>query len=116
MDGNGFIAGVQSGVPLDRAYDDKWYDFSTVKYYQRGDFFGTDQYFVTVYFVDPAIICNGGRTQEEFEVEGTGNSFSIQVGPTPDVLEEIPLEQSGFDGQVRVTWFLWAIRSRSLFP
>ena len=102
MDGNGFIAGVQSGVPADLAEDDKWYTYSKVKYYQKDDFFGNDAWFATVYFVDPSIICNGGRTEAQFEAEGTGNRIAIQAGPTPASLETIPLEETGLSNSVSV--------------
>eukprot|EP00095_Tigriopus_kingsejongensis_P008155 maker-scaffold735_size104922-snap-gene-0.23 protein:Tk08155 transcript:maker-scaffold735_size104922-snap-gene-0.23-mRNA-1 annotation:"protein gooseberry-like isoform x2" len=82
FDGNGFIAGIQTIVPMDKAMDDKYFGFSSSPYYQVGDFFGEDVYYTTVYFVDPSIICNGGRTQEEFMAEGTGNQIAIQNGPT----------------------------------
>ena len=60
-------------------------------YYVLGDWFGEEAYFVTAYFVDTAIICNGGRTQEEFENEGTGYRVAFQNGPTNVDLQEIPL-------------------------
>ena len=99
MDGNGFIAGVQSAVPDANRHDDRNYDFTKVPYYQVDDFFGNDAWYVTVYFVDPAIICNGGRTREEFEAEGTGNRIAVQNGPTPDSLEIVPLDQAGVDDE-----------------
>ena len=42
MDGNGFIAGVQSAVPDANRHDDRNYDFTKVPYYQVDDFFGND--------------------------------------------------------------------------
>ena len=39
-------------------------------------------YLTTMYFVDPSIICAGGRTQEQFESQGTGDRLVIQVGGT----------------------------------
>ena len=50
-------------------------------------------YFATLYFVDPSIICNGGRTMEEFESEGTGNAVYFQVGETISELLQIPLKE-----------------------
>ena len=38
-----------------------------------------DAYLTTLYFVDPNIICAGGRTQEMFDTQGTGDRLSIQV-------------------------------------
>ena len=100
MDGNGFIAGMQSAVPLDKTADEAFYDFSQVSYYQEGDFFGNDVYYVTAYFVDPSIICNGGRSQAQFDAEGTGNRIAIQAGPTPADVEVIPLEEAGLADSV----------------
>ena len=40
FDGNGFIAGMQSIVPIDKALDDQFYPFSANPWYQLGDFFG----------------------------------------------------------------------------
>ena len=38
-----------------------------------------DAYLTTMYFVDPNIICAGGRTQEMFDTQGTGDRLIIQV-------------------------------------
>ena len=54
-------------------------DFSAHPAYQL-DFLGDwEAYFATAYFVDPAIICSGGRTAEEFEIQGVGDRLAIQV-------------------------------------
>ena len=102
MDGNGFIAGMQSAVPLDKTADEAFYDFSQVSYYQEGDFFGNDVYYVTAYFVDPAIICNGGRTQAQFDAEGTGNRLAFQNGPNIGTLLEVPLEEDDMSNDVSI--------------
>ena len=99
FDGNGFIAGVQNVVPVALTDDDK-FPFSTSEWYTKGKFFGQDVYYASVYFVDPAIICNGGRTQGEFDAQGTGDRILFQNGPTPDSVYEIPLQQSGMAGNV----------------
>jgi len=91
LDGNGFIAGIQSVVMKEYTMDDQFYNFTKNPYYVLGDWNGEEAYFQTVYFVDTAIICNGGRTEEEFLNEGTGNRFSWQNGPTNMDLQEIPL-------------------------
>ena len=90
LDGNGFIAGMQSVVMKEYTMNDT-FNFSDDPYYVLGDWNGEEAYFITVYFVDTAIICNGGRTEEEFQNEGTGNRFSWQYGPTNMDLQEIPL-------------------------
>jgi len=90
LDGNGFIAGIQSVVMKEYTLDDTYYNYSDDPYYVLGDWNGEEAYFFTAYFVDTAIICNGGRTEEEFQNEGTGNRLSFQKGPTIMDLQEIP--------------------------
>jgi len=36
-------------------------------------------FLTTAYFVDPDIICGPGRTQEEYDVDGTGYALYLQV-------------------------------------
>ena len=43
--------------------------------------------------MDPAVICNGGRSKEQFEAQGTGDRLLFQTGPTPDAFLEAPLTQ-----------------------
>merc|ERR1739844_889170 len=65
---------------------------------------GTGNAFVTTaYFIDPMRICNGGRTQEEFDVEGTGNRLLFQNGPTANDVMVIPLTLDSIDADT--TWF-----------
>ena len=56
-----------------------------------------EAYFATVYFVDPAVICAGGRSSEEWESQGTGDRLLVQVGETPDSLLNIPLTREEAD-------------------
>ena len=42
---------------------------------------GEDAYLTTAYFISPVRICNGGRTQTEFNSEGTGKNLYLQNGP-----------------------------------
>ena len=65
----------------------------------------TDAYYATVYFVDPAIICNGGRTEEEFSVQGTGDRLSLQNGPTSADLIHVPLNESEVASDVHILFF-----------
>ena len=90
LDGNGFIAGMQSVLMKEYALNET-FNFDNDPYYVLGDWNGEEAYFITAYFVDPAIICNGGRTEEEFENEGTGNMFAFQYGPTFMDLQMIPM-------------------------
>ena len=41
---------------------------------------GQPAWFTTAYFVDPAVICDGGRTAEQWEAQGTGDRLLMQVG------------------------------------
>ena len=65
----------------------------------------TDAYYATVYFVDPAIICNGGRTEEEFSVQGTGDRLSLQNGPTSADLIHVPLNESEVASDVHIRFY-----------
>jgi len=96
FDDAGYIAGSQSGV-LAEHVDEAVNPVSSNQYYQAGDFLGSAFWFTTVYFVDPALICNGGRSAEQFEAQGTGDRVLVQQGPTPDNFLEIPLTQEGAD-------------------
>jgi hypothetical protein len=105
-DGNGYIAGEQSVVMKVHTEDNKYFDFDSSPYYILDNFFGEEAYLATAYFVDPEIICNGGRTEEEFALQGTGNRLSFQNGPTASDLEEIPLTQAEMDAGVSITYML----------
>ena len=93
LDDKGFIAGMQSVIMKDYTSNDQDYNFSNNPYYVSGDWNGEEAYFVTAYFVDTSIICNGGRTTEEWEREGTGSRLAIQSGPTNRDLLHIPLKK-----------------------
>ena len=93
LDGNGFIAGMQSVVMQEYIMNSE-YDFANNPAYVPGDWNGEAAYFTTAYFVDTAIICNGGRTEVEFQNEGTGNQLSLQVGPLNNMLLEIPTTEA----------------------
>ena len=47
--------------------------------YQLDAWFDVPAYLTTMYFVDPSIICTGGRSQEQFASQGTGDRLVIQV-------------------------------------
>ena len=102
LDGNGFIAGIQTVAMKEFALDEV-FNFTNSPYYVLGDWNGEEAYFTTAYFVDTAIICNGGRTEEEFQSEGTGNRLSFQNGPTNVDLQEIPLTKDEMLGNVSVS-------------
>ncbi len=62
---------------------DAYFPFHSSSWYQAGDYFGSPAVFITAYFVDPAdklADCqSGGRTQEEFDAQGTGYALFFQV-------------------------------------
>jgi len=93
FDVNGYIAGIQSVLPL-ADVDEDVFPFSSNSWYVQGDWFGEDAYFVTAYFVEPSTICSEGRSEEDFAAEGTGNSVWFQNGPSGTAdLASIPLTE-----------------------
>lgn len=46
---------------------------------QLDTWFDVEAYVTTMYFVDPEIINNGGRTQEMFDAQGTGDRLVMRV-------------------------------------
>ena len=48
--------------------------------------------FSVQFFISTAKICSTGRTQQEFEDEGTGTGLIVQTGQTPSDLLTIPRE------------------------
>jgi charged multivesicular body protein 7 len=83
FDVNGYIAGLQTGVPtgLDNNYPPK---IMQPPFIQDGDLFK-----LTAYFVDPLLICKRGRSKQQFIRTGTGQDLFIQTGKDPetDILE-----------------------------
>jgi hypothetical protein len=53
---------------------------------QEGDWFGEKLIHNTVYFVNPDLICNGGRTAEEFQKCGTSDRLWVQLGEKLPIL------------------------------
>ena len=50
--------------------------------------------------MDPNIICDGGRKQEDFDRDGTGYVLFFQSGPDPSWLYESPLTASAAEGVI----------------
>jgi len=48
-----------------------------------------------------ATICTTGRTQEEFDKQGTGYRLSIQVGDSPASLLDIPLNEKEVEAKTK---------------
>ena len=101
-DVNGYIAGMQSVVPKDKTFNDKYFEFSTCKLYNQDVINGVEVYVTTAYFVDPTVICEVGRTQKEFDRDGTGDALFFQNGPTPKNFEAAPLSAQEAKG---TDWF-----------
>ncbi len=107
FDVNGFIAGMHSIVPADKTYDDKYYKFSTSDWYRavKSDDGTVMSYVTTAYFIEPSRICSEGRTQEEFDVQGTlGDGLLILKG-TETV--SMPLTEDAAVADVSVIFVNW---------
>merc|ERR1739838_442806 len=96
FDDAGYLAGSQSVLPLEHI-DSSLVDLSVQPAYQLDMWYDQEAYFATAYFVDPAVICAGGRSSEQWESQGTGDRLIVQVGETPDSLLKIPLTREEAD-------------------
>jgi len=100
----GYIAGTQSVVPLEQVRS-SGLDYYNKPAYQLDRLLDQKEaYFTTLYFVDPDLICAGGRSQEDWESQGTGDRLVMQVGDTPDKLQNIPITSKKADMEVGV-WY-----------
>ncbi|XP_050394540.1 uncharacterized protein LOC126812282 [Patella vulgata] len=77
-DTQGFIAGIQTGIPEGQS---DGYPFPGIKspFVKENGF-----HYITAYFVDPRIICTTGRTYRQFRDQGTGTDLYIQNGTNPE--------------------------------
>lgn len=123
FDVNGFIAGMQSPVPLEYTYNNQYFDYEGSTAYLKSTVAGVEvnkimfilysilifncndliqAYVTTVYFVDPSIICSTGRTQEQFDVDGTGTDILFQNGPSfaPENLIRAPYTEDEIVAEV----------------
>ncbi len=64
---------MHSVVPIrdDITFNEQYYKFSTSGYYRMDTINGQEAYLTTAYFIEPSKICTTGRTQEEFDLQGT---------------------------------------------
>jgi len=76
FDKNGYIAGIQTHLPKGAKIPTK--ELNNKYFIEESDGGVT----LTMYFIAPSRICDG-RTEENFENEGTGTGFYIQNGPDP---------------------------------
>jgi len=88
FDVNGYIAGMHS-VVLERFSPGDWQSGSI--WYREDVLFGEKAYLTTAYFVSPSVICTG-RSQAEFDTEGTGNMLLFQNGETSMDTIEAPAD------------------------
>jgi len=104
FDEAGYVAGVRS-VVLASAIDLSVTHVDQSPWYVQDTFFGQDAWYLTAYFVDPNLICNGGRTAEQWEEQGTGDRFWVQIGSTQDTFVKAPLTEAEFDGEGFDNWY-----------
>ncbi|XP_064652429.1 uncharacterized protein LOC135503070 [Lineus longissimus] len=79
FDVNGYIAGIQGGIPLDIYPSHLNLTYGKVINVDTA----TNLMVETAYFVPPQEICSSGRTQDRFDNEGTGSNLYLQQGPDP---------------------------------
>ncbi|XP_055941185.1 uncharacterized protein LOC129971442 [Argiope bruennichi] len=100
-DENGYVAGIQHGIPKnDVEKVNTSFSFDRSSAYQLDKILGEEEvYFITTYFVDPNIICNGGRTKLQYEEEGVGTGLWVQNGTDPvrDSVQ-VPLYEKDMEG------------------
>jgi hypothetical protein len=89
-DVQGVIAGLQIYLPQNELLFNKELEIEKIPMYQKAKMDGRDYFVVTTYFVDPAIICDGGRPESELQSVGTGTDVYYQNGPSPNHLHHLP--------------------------
>ncbi|XP_067940980.1 uncharacterized protein [Watersipora subatra] len=87
-DKNGYIAGIQAGIPKTLS---TYPAPNNAKYHVFNE--ESDMWVVTAYFTDPASICTTGRTKGQFEKEGLGNMLAFQTGTTSSNLLQVPHDE-----------------------
>ena len=92
-DKNGYIAGLQSLVPVTAAADSSQFDYSQSGYYQKITIHSIEYWMTTAFFMDPNLICSKGRSDQEFRSEGTVQKLFFQNGPLLSDLYEAPLTE-----------------------
>merc|ERR1711992_64516 len=96
-DANGFIAGMQAFVPKDQADGQNAFSFADSKWYVQDEVDGTEIYVSTVWTVEEDVICTG-RTQDQFDEQGTGYVVHMQNGPTAADFDAAPLKVADGEG------------------
>ena len=77
-------------------------NLATQPTYAQSEWMGQTAWFATAYFVDPTVICAGGRSEADWEAQGTGDRLLVQNGAT-DNLISIPLTQAEAD--MDASWY-----------
>ena len=72
---------------------------------QPATWFDVPVYLTTMYFVDVNMICAGGRTQEQFDAQGTGDRLILQVGPVAYTYNLLSLPLTKTDAEADPTWY-----------
>jgi len=91
FDNNGIIAGAQmNSKKTDLSRTENNYQFNQQPMFTTQVFDGVEYYSTTAWFVDPATICDTGRSEESLETEGTISGLYFQNGPTP--ADNIPID------------------------
>jgi hypothetical protein len=101
-DVKGYIAGMHSVIPKDVTDEDKYFPFSSSKWYRSTSALGKDIYVTTAYFVDVNIICTG-RSANDFATQGTGYKLLFQNGPLTSDVITAPLKEE--DATTGGFWF-----------
>ena len=93
FDKNGYIAGIQAGIPKDLPGNYPKPELQPL-FLDDGELFK-----VTAYFVDPLFICKKGRSEQQFRLQGTGTDLFLQNGDNPekDLIE-------GAQEESKTTW------------
>lgn len=95
FDTNGIIAGMQTSIPKAT--------YTPSDYLENRNFVDDGDYWtLTAYFVDPSIICAGGRTNDELSEQGTGTGLWLQWGPDP--VKDSILVPSSEDDVKKTPW------------
>ncbi|XP_013421837.1 uncharacterized protein LOC106181865 [Lingula anatina] len=79
FDKNGYIAGIQAGIPKNAGTFPSSMSADVRKYFIEE----SDKFTITAYFTDPATICSAGRTADQYSADGTGTALYIQKGTNP---------------------------------
>lgn len=92
MDKNGYIAGIQAGIPkTPTSLNPNYPKANNMKYKVFNE--EPNMWVTTAYFSEPSTICSTGRSESDFNNFGTGHMLSFQVGSSPSDLLHVPMDQ-----------------------